>query len=104
MAVSKITYPHITTNPNILHGVPIVEGTRIPVRAVAGYHQMGLSVDEIVMSLAGVTLAQARAALSYYFDHQEEVDEDIRKNNDVDYWKSYVTLHANLANEERNSF
>ncbi len=99
MAVPKTTYPHITTNPNILRGVPVIEGTRVPVRAVAGYYQMGLSVDEIVMSLAGVTLAQAHVALSYYFDHQQEVNKDIRKNNDVDYWKSYVTLHANLANE-----
>ena len=99
MAVPRITYPHITTNPNILHGVPVIEGTRVPVRAVAGYYQMGMLVDEIVMSFSGVTLAQAHAALSYYFDHQQEVDEDVRSNNNVDYWESYSASHANLANE-----
>ena len=104
MAMPKITYPYIATNPDILHGAPIIAGTRVPVRAVAGYYQMGMSVDEIVMSLSGITMAEAHAALAYYFDHQEEIDKDIQSNNDIDRWKAYLASHPNLVDEDKNSF
>ena len=44
----KFNYPHITSNPNIANGAPLIEGTRITVRTVAGYYQMGMNVDEIL--------------------------------------------------------
>lgn len=102
MAVQKIVYPYITTNPEILNGVPIIEGTRIPVRALAGYYRMGMSVAEIVMSLPYLTMAQAHAALAYYFDHQGEVDKDIERSNDIAYWKAFVASHSKVAKLDEN--
>lgn len=80
-------YPHITGNRAVLGGIPIVAGTRTPVRSIAGYYQMGLSVDEVLQSLPHLSAAQVHAALAYYFDHQKEIDRDIARNNDVAYWK-----------------
>ena len=80
-------YPHITRHRAILGRVPIVLGTRTPVRAIAGYYQMGMSPDEILQSLPHLTSAQLHAALAYYFDHQKEIDRDIARSNDVGYWK-----------------
>lgn len=80
-------YPHITRNRAVLGGIPIVAGTRTPVRSIAGYYQMGLSVDEVLQSLPHLSAAQVHAALAYYFDHQKEIDRDIARNNDVVYWK-----------------
>ena len=82
------SYPYITRKKDILHGAPIVEGTRTPVRAIAGYYQMGMSVDEIVLGLPHLTMAQAHSALAYYFDHRAEIDADIAENNDTARWKA----------------
>jgi len=80
-------YPHITRDRAILGGIPIVAGTRTPVRAVAGYYQMGMTADEIMQSLPHLTPAQLHAALAYYFDHKQAVDRDIARSSDLDHWK-----------------
>ena len=87
-------YPHLTQNKAILGGIPIVEGTRTSVRSIAGYYQMGMSVDEILQSLAHLSAAQVHSALAYYFDHQSEMDRDIARNNDVAYWKKQAEKFA----------
>jgi len=84
---AKISYPHITRNNAILNGVPIITGTRTPVRSLAGYYQMGMTVDEILQALPHLNAAQVHAALGYYFDHQKEIDRDIARNSDLKYWK-----------------
>lgn len=87
-------YPHITRNKAILGGIPIVAGTRTSVRSIAGYYQMGMSVDEILQSLAHLSAAQVHSALAYYFDHQSEMDRDIARNNDVAHWKKQAEKFA----------
>ncbi len=86
----KVTYPYITSDAEILNGVPIIRGTRIPVRGIAGYYQLGMSVDEIMMSLPRLEASQVHSALAYYFDHQDEIDKDLEEASDVDYWKSFI--------------
>ena len=87
-------YPYIITNRNILNEVPIIEGTRIPVRLIASYYQMGMNVDEILLQLpSDITMSQVFSALAYYFDHQQEIDKDRRLNEDNNYWKAYVLSH-----------
>ena len=85
--MKKKTYPYVTQNPRILGGIPIVTGTRTPVRAIAGYYQMGMSADEILQSLPHLTLAKIHAALAYYFDHRREIDRDLARTSDVNHWK-----------------
>ncbi len=82
------SYPHITSNPSILSGIPIVEGTRTPVRSIAGYYNLGLTPDEILEALPHLTPSQLHAALTYYFDHREEIDADIAANSDTARWKA----------------
>ena len=83
-------YPYITSDPQILNGVPIIAGTRIPVRCIAGYYQMGLSVDEILLHLSHLTPSQVHSALAYYFDHQPAIDKDLAEASDVEHWKAYA--------------
>ena len=89
------TYPHIGSDPEIANGKPIIVGTRITVRCIAGYYQMGMSADEILTTLRHLTPSQVHSALTYYFDHQEEVDSDLAESSDVEFWKSQITLHPN---------
>ncbi len=82
LTAQKLRYPHITSNPRITHGAPIIEGTRITVRTIAWYYQMGMDVDEILATLPHLSPSQVHSALAYYFDHQEEIDADLIDNSD----------------------
>jgi len=70
-------HPHITRIPDVCGGRPIVRGTRIPVQSIVGYYKLGMSVDEILSGLPHLTPAQVFDALSYYHDHQAEIEDDI---------------------------
>ena len=74
------TYRYITRVPEICGGRPIIKGTRIPVKALAGYYKMGLSVEEILEGLPQLTPAQVYEALSYYHDHLSEIEQDIEES------------------------
>ena len=91
--LAKQVYPYIGVHPEIAGGVPMISGTRVTVRAIAGYYQMGMSVDEILTALTHLTPAQVHSALAYYFDHQAEVDADLAAATDVDYWKEQALEH-----------
>lgn len=92
--VKNLVYPYITSHPGIAGGAPIIEGTRITVRCIAGYYQLGMTVDEILASLSHLTSSQVHSALAYYFDHQEEMDRDLAESSDEEYWKQRVVPHA----------
>lgn len=78
-------YPYITCKNGILNGTPIINGTRISVRTIAGYYQMGMNVDEILNTLTHLSPAQVHSALAYYFDHQSEIDKEIYEYNEIHY-------------------
>ena len=82
MNTMKATTKHlyVVRDPAILGGEPIIKGTRTPVRAVVENWRLGLSPEEIVVHLPHLTLAQVFDALSYYSDHQEEIDAFIEEN------------------------
>lgn len=87
MKTKTTIYPHIVTDSRIAGGAPIIKGTRIAVRAIAGYYQLGMSVDEILQSLPHLTQSHVHAALAFYFDHQKDIDRDLTKNSDTTYWR-----------------
>lgn len=70
-------YRYITRVPEIYGGRPIIKGTRTPIKSIVGYYKMGLSVEEILEGLPHLTPAQVYEALSYYHDHQAEIERDI---------------------------
>ena len=91
--IKEIAYPHIASHPGIAGGAAIIEGTRTTVRCLAGYYQMGMTVDEILQALPHLSAAQVHSGLAYYFDHQEEIDRDRAENEDVEYWNRQVLSH-----------
>ncbi|HEV3164234.1 MAG TPA: DUF433 domain-containing protein [Isosphaeraceae bacterium] len=71
---------HIEITPGVCGGKPRIAGHRIKVQHVAVWHErMGLTPDEIVAQLPGLTLADVHAALAYYYDHREQIEADIRE-------------------------
>ena len=97
LAVEQQAYPYITTNRKIAGGSPIIKGTRITVRTIAGYYQMGMSVDEILNTLQHLSPSQVHSALAYYFDHQKEIDRELEVSTDVEHWKTQVLAHPRAA-------
>ncbi len=71
---------YITGEKKILGGEPIVKGTRTPVRAIVELWRLGTAPEEIPHHLPHLTLAQVFDALSYYSDHQAEINAYIELN------------------------
>jgi len=75
-----IEHRHIETDQGILGGAPIIRGSRTPVRAIVELWRLGISAEEIPSRLPHLTLAHVFDALSYYSDHQEEINAYIETN------------------------
>lgn len=79
-SIQQTEHCHIIKNPNILKSEPIIKGTRTPVRAVVETWRRGVAPEEISQGLPHLNLAQIFDALSYYFDHPEEIQNYIEHN------------------------
>lgn len=71
---------YIETDEEILGGEPIIKGTRTPVRAIVETWRMCVAAEEITHHLPHLTQAQVFDALSYYSDHQTEINGYIERN------------------------
>ncbi|MGH2517361.1 MAG: DUF433 domain-containing protein [Ktedonobacterales bacterium] len=64
MALIDVIYPGVVVNPEIVHGKPVLAGTRIPVALVLGQLAGGISFEELEREY-GVSRRQAQDALGY---------------------------------------
>ena len=71
---------YIVTDDKVLSGEPIIKGTRTSVRAIVETWRLGVPPEEIPNRLPHLNLAQVFDALSYYSDHQTEINEHIERN------------------------
>lgn len=56
-------------------------GTGVSVSRIVGWHNLGLSPEEIVAKMEHLSLAQLHAALAYYHANREEIDRDIANDD-----------------------
>lgn len=78
MSVNTIQ-EHIEITPGTCGGKPRIAGHRIRVQDIVIWHeQMGMSPDEILYHHPTITLADVYAALAYYYDHQEEIRQQMQ--------------------------
>lgn len=76
-AAAPSPHPYVISRPEAHGGRPFIQGTRILVQTIVGYYKLGMSVDEILAELPHLKAAQVFDALSYYHDHQAEIEADI---------------------------
>ena len=89
---------HIVIDPNICHGKPHIEGHRIRVQDIVIWHErLGMSVDEICAEY-DLSLAEVYAALAYYFDYKEAVDQEIEA--DKAYFEAFKRGNPSLLAEK----
>ena len=78
--VTKTEHLYVVKNDRILSGEPIIKGTRTPVRAVVELWRLGHAPEEIQRELPHLTPAAVFDALSYYSDHQADINVYIERN------------------------
>jgi len=71
-------------------GRPIILGSSIPVRSIAIYYlRHSMDMDDILEGFPHLRAAQVYDALSYYYDHQEEIENDIEADSVERLMKEY---------------
>ncbi|HEV3192764.1 MAG TPA: DUF433 domain-containing protein [Polyangiaceae bacterium] len=74
---------------------PVVAGTDIKVSQIAWEHEhYGMTADEIVEAHPHLTLADVHAALTYFYDHSDDIRGDWRETDRmIEEMKTKVPFH-----------
>ncbi len=79
----NVTAAHITQTVGVCGGKACIAGRRIRVRDVYEWHDLlGMSADEI-SSAYNLSLAQIYAALTYAFEHIDEIQNDLQQEKAI---------------------
>jgi len=73
-------HPYVESRYSIMGGTPIIKGTRVAVWQIAERIKAGEPPDEIVQAYAPVRDAAIFDAISYYYDHLEEIECEIEEH------------------------
>lgn len=83
-AIERSGNPYVEHRPGVQGGRAVIKGSRFPVRSIVQNYRSGLTVEEILREFPQLSPAEVHAALSYYYDHRAEIDEEIRLMEDLD--------------------
>ena len=76
----RTEHPHIVRSPGTAGGTPTITGTRISVAFIVGQLRAGDSPQDILASYPHLAPAALYDAISFYYDHQAEIDSFIAAN------------------------
>ena len=75
---------YVVRDEGICGGQPRIAGTRLKVQTIAlEFERLGWTPDRICDSHPGITLAQLHAALSYFYDHREDIQLAVREDREL---------------------
>lgn len=75
---AKTVATHITKDPRVCGGKACIDNTRIRVMDIALLQQQGVKPEKMLDYFSvPLSLAQVHGALTYYYDHPDEIDGDI---------------------------
>lgn len=100
-SATKTDYAHIVRTPGVLGGEAHVAGHRIRVRDVVAARDLGGLTPEEIAATAypGLTLAEVYAALGYYEDHRQEIDQAFHEESQSA--EQFLRDHPELARDSR---
>jgi uncharacterized protein (DUF433 family) len=83
--MSSVLNQHIAMMPSDLHGQkPVIAGTRIRVMDIYYWHVVqGKSPQQIIEEIPHITLADVYAAMTYYWDNEAFMQEQIRREEEA---------------------
>lgn len=80
----RTEHPHIVRIEGVHGGRPTIRGTGVSVQTIVEQTRLGRSPQQIVEDFESVlTLAQVYDALSYYHEHEPEIEQDIAQNREA---------------------
>lgn len=83
----ELTYPHIVKEPDKPARLDSHPRTRVAM-IVADYLWRGWSAEEIARQYPYLKLGEVHAAMTYYFDHRDEIEEELLgEYRQVEEWK-----------------
>lgn len=100
-ATVQTEYTHIVRTRAVLGGEARIEGHRIRVRDVVAARDLGgLTPEEIAANVyPQLTLAQVYAALAYYEDHHNEIDQ--AAEDESQFVQQFLKDHPQLTEDVR---
>ena len=102
--MSKSTEDRISRTPDVCGGKACIAGHRVRVLDVVVWHEhQGMTPDEIVSHIPTLTLADVHAALAYYFDHIDEIQQEMRAEREFseEFRRSNPSLLEAKLRQER---
>ena len=84
----------VERRPGVCGGEPVLVGTRTPVRAIVEHVRLGDEVEDILEHLPHLSAEQIYAALDYYRNYRQEIDDLIELNNDERFWQAWTQSAA----------
>jgi uncharacterized protein (DUF433 family) len=76
----RVPHPHVAIDPD---GSPIVEGTRVPVRRLFGWHRQGTTVETLLRRYPQLGPARIFDALAFAYDNLELMTADLLREREV---------------------
>lgn len=80
MATTTTNQSWVQKTPGMCGGRACIRNTRITVWGLVNSRRLGLSDEQILQNIKGLTREDLQAAWDYYRGHKAEIDEDIREN------------------------
>jgi uncharacterized protein (DUF433 family) len=77
---ARVNHPHIVKERDYCGGKAAIDKTGVRVMNVVFLHKRGAAEKDILEAYPDLDRAQIYAALAYYYDHPEEIDEELRND------------------------
>ena len=83
MATNILSINEIVSDPKVRGGRPVIAGTGIRVSDIVAYNRYGdkLTAEQIATDFR-LSLGQVHAALAYYYLHQDDIDQQMRDDDE----------------------
>lgn len=83
MATEQVTQSWVQKTPGVQGGDPCIRNTRITVHGIVEWRQLGLTDQQILESIVGLTPADLDEAWRYYEHNREEIEDIIRQHREA---------------------
>src|SRR6266849_8838713 len=74
LRAAQTSHPYIVKIEGVQGGEPIVRDGFVTVRTIAEQIRLGTTPEQLVKGYPPLTLAEIYDALSYYYDHTDEIE------------------------------
>ena len=83
MVMNILSIDEIVSDPNVRSGRPVIRGTGICVSDIVAWHLQGdkLMPQQIAEDFR-LPLVQVYAAITYYYGHQQEIDDEMHQSSE----------------------